>query len=188
MRAYVCACLTMAGLLLGAGVRTAAAQDEGNVEISGGYNFLAAKGSDDDEFENFPGGWYADVAFNVTSTVAVVGSVSGNYKTFEEEDFDLKIHPYMGGIRVSGRATPTFVPFGQFLLGGVDLRASDDVERESSQHFGFLLGGGVNVMATSSVGVRGQIDYLRIQSSDDSEILEGSANGYRIAVGVVLAF
>lgn len=187
MRTYVSGLVAIIFLLAGAGVRSAAAQGGGKVEISGGYNFMAAKASGEEQFENFPGGWYGEVAYNVTRMFAVVGTVAGNYKTLEGEDFDLKVHPYMGGVRVSSRTAPRVVPFGQFLLGGVNLRASSGGESLSSQHFGILAGGGVNLMATSKVGIRGGIDYLRIQRKDTSEILDGAANGYRITVGIVLA-
>ena len=42
------------------------AQDTPKVEVSGGYQYLAAKQKGDDKFEKFKKGWYADVAGNVS--------------------------------------------------------------------------------------------------------------------------
>ena len=55
----------------------AAAQNAARTEVSGGYNFIRVFPPDDDA-ENFPGGWYADVAGNVTNMLAIVGQVNGN--------------------------------------------------------------------------------------------------------------
>src|SRR4051812_46255227 len=77
--------------------------------VSVSYNFLRLDG------ENMPGGWYADVAAKVRGSVAVVGQVTGNYKTFDLEgiSIDAKMHTISGGLRGSGPSTGQVVPFAQ---------------------------------------------------------------------------
>src|SRR5262245_47948000 len=86
-------------------------------EVPVGYNYLQAKSSGDDEWTKFPAGWYADVSGNVTPMVSIVGQVTGNYKTFEDEgDFKLKLHTFMVGVR--GSSAGNVSGYGQFLVGG----------------------------------------------------------------------
>jgi hypothetical protein len=167
----------------------AAAQDTPMAEISVGYNWLTAKESSEDdleeqEWEKFPKGWYADIAGNISDTLSLVGQVTGNYKTFEDEDFKLNIHTFMGGIR--GSSPGRVRGFGQVLVGGVALKAEDelfDIE-ESETYFGLQIGGGVNVLGSGGVGLRVGLDYLRAFAKDDSLILANDVNGFRFNVGV----
>lgn len=178
--------------LVGVGFATpAAAQDTPRAEISGGYNWLAAKSSGDDEWTKFKKGWYFDVAGNVTETVGIVGQVTGNYKTFEDPDgdFDLKIHTYMFGVRASspGRVRG----FGQVLIGAANIKGSETTGTFSASEtdLAFQVGGGVTVLNTGNVGFRAGVDYLRVKAKDDGEVLEGdSVNGFRFNVGIVIGF
>jgi hypothetical protein len=164
----------------------AAAQDTPMAEISGGYNWLTAKASGDEEWEKFPKGWYFDVAGNVSDTLSIVGQVSGNYKTLDEDvdPFKLTIHTFMGGVR--GSSPGRIRGFGQVLVGGVRLNAPDfDV---SETDLGIQLGGGVNVLGSGGVGLRLGLDYLRVmakEEGDEPTILGGDdVNGFRFTVGV----
>jgi hypothetical protein len=89
------------------------------VEVSGGYNFLRDLSQDTgDDDKNFPKGFYGDLA--VGGKVAVVGQITGNYKTFADSlpvDLELRVHTFMGGARFSGGGRGA-VPFVQ-VLGGV---------------------------------------------------------------------
>jgi opacity protein-like surface antigen len=160
----------------------AAAQDTPKAEVSAGYNWLAAKQSNDDEWTKFPKGWYFDVAGNVTETVSVVGQVTGNYRHFDEEDFDLNIHTFMAGVR--GGSAGRIKGFGQFLVGGANLKASDDSDSQSETNFAIQLGGGVNVLQSGNVGLRLGLDYLRIFAKDDGVTISEDVNGLRFSVGV----
>src|SRR4030095_16189714 len=82
-------CLAVVGF-----ARPAAAQDTPKAEVSLGYNWFGAKQSGADDWAKFPKGWYADVAGNVSDTLSIVGQVTGNYKTFED-DSTTKIHSFM---------------------------------------------------------------------------------------------
>ena len=163
--------------------RPAAAQTP-KAEISGGYNWLTAKASGDEEWEKFPKGWYFDVAGNMTDTVSVVGQITGNYKTFEDEDFDLNIHTFMGGVRAgsAGRVKG----FGQFLVGGAKVGATaTGIGDFSETDFAIQFGGGVTVLGSGGVGLRLGLDWQRVFASDTGEVLVGDdVNGIRFSVGV----
>ena len=166
---------------------SAAAQDTPRAEVSAGYQFFTGKGEDEvEDWENFPAGWYADVAGNLTPMLGVVGQVSGNYKTIEETDADIdfKVHTFMFGVRASspGRVRG----FGQFLVGGVNLKASDAFGSASETDLAIQLGGGVTVLGANNIGFRAGVDYLRFFGSDEGELSGGEdVNGFRFVVGVV---
>ena len=162
-------------------------------EISGGYNWMAAKATGDDTWEKFPKGWYFDIAGNVTPMVSLVFSTTGNYKHFEDEEFKLKAHSFMGGVR-AGNSGPVR-GFGQVLFGGFRLSGEDDLSSASvsETHTAFDVGGGVNV-GSGPVGLRLGLDYIKVMSKDDSQILSDddgnglSLNGFRFSVGVTFGF
>ena len=163
------------------------AQSSPVVEVGGGWNFLRLY---DDEFpddeRNFPKGWYAEVAGNVTPVFAVVGQVFGNYKTLEDEDVnaqaDLTLYGFMGGVRVQGPGLVS--PFGEVLGGAV--RSKFEVEGfgpEDTETDGMLmLGGGVTFRASPAFGVRVSGDYIRVFAEDEG------ANLFRAGVGIVIGF
>jgi opacity protein-like surface antigen len=163
-----------------------AAQGAPKAEISVGYNYVQAKSSSDSDWTKFPKGWYADVAGNVTPMVSIVGQVTGNYKTFEDEDFKLKVHTFMVGVR--GSSTGNVRGFGQVLVGGANLKGEEIVGTDSGKEtdLAFQVGGGVNVMGSGPVGARVGVDYLRVKGKDSGALLGGdSLNGFRFTVGVV---
>jgi hypothetical protein len=161
----------------------AAAQDTPKAEISVGYSWLGAKQSTDDEWTKFPKGWYADIAGNLSDTLSIVGQVTGNYKTFED-DSTLKLHSYLFGVR--GSSPGRVRGFGQVLLGGVNLKGNDPLFGDFKEtDLGLQLGGGVNVLGSGGVGLRLGVDYLRVFAKDDGETLGGEdVNGFRFNVGV----
>ena len=124
--------VTAACMVLLAVALPAAAQTSPRTEISAGYQFLSFDAGDDNE--SMPKGWYADVAGNLTPTLGIVFQVGGNYKTFEESislgggtfdaSADLKVHLFLGGVRLSARGNSAIVPYAQFLVGG----ASSSIE------------------------------------------------------------
>ena len=127
----------------------------------------------------------------MTETIGIVGQVTGNYKTFEEfdGDFDIKIHTFMVGLRASspGRVRG----FGQFLVGGTNVKGTENTTglSESETDFSIQFGGGVNVMGSGNIGIRAGVDYLRLMAKDDGLILQGEdINGIRFNVGVVIGF
>jgi hypothetical protein len=166
-----------------------AAAQAAATELSGGYQFTRTPDL------NLPLGWYVDVAGNVAPMFAIVGEVSGAYKSetisvgTSTVDSTARLHTFMGGVRVASRTNPRVVPFGQVLLGAarlsggvtasgpaVSVLAVSDADTE----FALQIGGGVNVMASGHVGVRLGADYRRIFISD------GGENEFRLVAGIVI--
>ena len=171
-------CLAVVGF-----ARPAAAQDTPKAEISVGYNWLGLKQSGENDWVKFPKGWYADVAGNISDTLSIVGQVTGNYKTFED-DSTTHIHSFMAGIR--GSSPGRVRGYGQVLLGGVNIKDDDIVFGEATEtDFALQLGGGVNILGSGNVGLRLGVDYLRIMPKDSGDVLgSDSVNGFRFNVGV----
>ena len=169
--------------LLCLGIVTVAAPAQAQVELSAGYNFLHIDVTEDepDDLANFPVGWYADVSANIIPTIGVVGQITGNYKTVDDDGFevDTKIHTFMGGVRAGGG--PSGVrPFGQVLFGLANAKFSADQFDidESSSDPALQFGAGVNVMS-GAVGVRIGGDYIRVFSEDEG------TNVFRFGIGIV---
>ena len=174
------------------------AQTVPRTEISGGYQFVNY--SVDGEGESLPKGWYVDVAGNLTPIFGVVFQVGGNYKTFEESfsiggatitgTADLKVHNFLGGVRLSARKSSRFVPYGQVLAGAVnsaiELTATTTIpgvpsfsQDDSATNFALQAGGGVNFGLTDNFGIRFGLDYLRVFAEDEG------INAFRFHAGVV---
>ena len=198
MRLPVCV-LTFCLVVLSAAMPVSA-QTVPRTEISGGYQFVNY--SVDGEGESLPKGWYVDVAGNLTPIFGVVFQVGGSYKTFDESvtigggtltaTADLKVHPFLGGVRLSARKSSAFVPYGQVLAGAVnssiELTASSTIpgvpgfsQEESATNFALELGGGVNFGLTANTGIRFGLDYLRVFAEDEG------INAFRFHAGVVIS-
>jgi opacity protein-like surface antigen len=185
----------------------ASAQSVPKVEVSGGYQFLNFSAEDafstEDVSESMPVGWYFDVAGNLTPMLGIVFQMGGNYKTFEESatfagitataTADLKVHEFLGGVRLNLRFNSAIVPFGQVLVGAingsVEVSASTTIpgappitfnEEDSSTNFGLQVGGGVNFGLTDAFGLGVGADYLRLFVDD------AGANLFRFHAGVVI--
>jgi opacity protein-like surface antigen len=169
-------------------------------EISAGYQFLNFVV--DGEDESMPKGWYLDVSGNLTPMLGIVFQVGGNYKTFEETvtaggitataTADLKVHEFLGGVRVKAKGSPALVPFAQVLAGGingsVEVSSTTTIpgqppiafsDSDSSTNFALEVGGGVNFGLSDKTGLRVGADYLRVFEEG------GGANLFRFTVGIV---
>lgn len=195
--------VVLGGLLLLALPVSSAAQGAPRAEFSAGWRLLQAMDFDGETDETFPAGWYADIAVNVTNVVALVGDVSGAYKSFDESvtvggirvdaTADLKIHTFMGGVRFSARPNPRVTPFTQVLFGLARADARVEAtstgsgqsfnfdESESENEFAIEAGGGVNLRLTDAIGVRAYGSYIRIGTED-------GGNGFRFGAGLVFPF
>lgn len=187
MRNWFTAVTALTFLTLGIAAAPAAAQTP-RAEISGGYQFVGAKSASDDNYEKFKKGWYADVAGNAGRVLGIVGNIGGNYKTLTEgnQSVDFSVHQFLVGPRVSGRAIPMVVPFGQVLFGGTRVKAKQGSTSLSDTSFTVAAGGGINLMVTPKAGVRGGIDYFHVNKKSGSDLLDESVKGYRINVGLVV--
>ena len=195
--------MTAAAVTLGVAVPVAA-QEVPRTEVSGGWQLLQLKdpgGSDDQTIEK---GWYADVAGNLTKTIGIVFQGGGSYKEVSESftsvgvtssaTVDIHLHQFMGGVRVSAR-TGAVVPFGEFLVGGINgsSRVEGSVvlngqtlfatsEGDSSTRFALQAAGGANIMFTDRIGVRGTVGYIRLFVEDEG------VNIIRVGAGIVVGF
>lgn len=156
----------------------AMAQVTPGVEVALGYSYLR----DNEIDESFPLGWYADIAGNLSDTLALVGEVGGNYKTVsddvdEELDIKLSVHTLMGGVRLSHRGDGATL-FAQVLAGGA--RASVKFLGESDSVTDFALQPGVGIeFGGGGTRLRIGADYRKIFSEGES------ATQWRATAGVV---
>jgi len=156
------------------------------------------------EEETFTKGWYVDAVGNVTSWFSVVGEVAGHYKSIDETEFpvpgvqvnvsaDLRVHTFMGGVRVNALRNPRLVPFVHALFGlahgSASAKGSTTVagrtftvdDSETTSDGAFELGGGVNIGMTDTIGLRLSAGYFRV-------IQEDASSAFRFAAGVVIPF
>jgi hypothetical protein len=173
-------------LLVAATAAPAAAQ----AEISAGYQFTHTPEV------NLPLGFYVDVAGTVAPAIAIVGEVTGAYKSetvtsgATSVNATARLHTFMGGVRVASHRDPRLVPFGQMLVGAARFDAGFDattsgmtVSAENAEtHFALQIGGGVNAMMRRNLGLRLGADYRRIFFPGFGE------NEFRLVAGLVLPF
>jgi hypothetical protein len=147
---------------------------------------------------DYPKGWYADVAINVSPKFAIVGEAGGTYHADEDgtttgpvstqESFDVKFHTFMGGVRVRAPQHAALVPFGQVLFGGEHDSSVDDrtttffqnvvsSRREGvSSNAVLALDAGVTA-AVGWIGARASVGYVRLFSDADSDAFRFSLGG-----------
>jgi opacity protein-like surface antigen len=174
---------------LGMAIAAPAAAQGPSTELSAGYQFTRTPDL------NLPLGWYVDVSGNLAPMFAIVGEVSGAYKSetigvgTSSVDATVRLHTFMGGIRVAARANPRVVPFGQVLFGAARVSGAMTASgpavsvvtaSDSDTEFALQFGGGVNLMTSGHFGVRLGADYRRIFISD------GGENEFRVVAGVVI--
>jgi len=191
---------------MAAGAAPASAQLVQGAELSAGYQFLQISNDDFDEADvdtSLTKGWYADVSGNLNEWLAIVGQVSGNYKSDSASvtiagvttaaEYELSVHTFLGGARLSSRRNPAITPFGQVLAGlgraGFSGTASASAggapifgfdADESSTDFAMQFGGGINLNVSERAGLRLAADYLRVFGEDSG------VNAFRFALGVVI--
>ena len=158
-----------------------AAQDIPAWEIAGGYSFTRAV---TDEV-TLPVGGFVSGARNVTDMLAIVGEVSGAYKSEAEFGFEIDklVVTLMGGVRYYRRLARV-TPFAQFLLGGAALIAQPN---DGAIDFAIQPGAGVDIRLTDRLAARVQGDWRRIFSADEA-LGTVDGNQIRIAAGIVVGF
>ncbi len=165
-------------LMLGA-VPAWAQTDIPAVEFSGGYNYL---NTDDDELGGMPAGWYGEVAGNVTPMLTVLFHMTGNYETVDDfgTDVDVSILTFNGGLRFVAR-TPQANPFAHIMFGGARFSASANAGglsiSDTSSDPIMMVGGGVNLLPQSAVGIRIGADYIHVLNDD-------GGNAFRFNIGL----
>lgn len=192
-----------AGLIAFGLPRAADAQSSPKGELSFGYQFLDSVQSVGDG--SYPVGWYVDVAGNVTPSVTAVAEFGGNYKSIfagvpsggvvANGDVDMRVHQFLGGVRLSSRASQTVVPFGQLLIGAfhsavtssattatIDGQVFHASGSGSETNVAFQAGGGTGIFLTKTIGIRFGVDYLCVYR------VGKCANMIRLGAGLDLGF
>lgn len=139
-------------------------------DAAGGYILLR-----DRELDANLHGWHVSVAGQLNPWFAVAGEVGGSRTTVDVAGnaLDVSVYSMMAGPRLSARRAARLVPFVQALMGAARVPAIRVVGRrpegggfdafsEMTTHFALEGGGGVDVMLTRIVGVRGSAAYRRI--------------------------
>jgi outer membrane immunogenic protein len=123
----------------------------------------------------------------VSAVAEFTGEHAGNINTAHE---DLSLVSYLFGPRYSIRTRTRFVPFAQFLVGGVHgfdaIFPSTNGSGAPPDGFAFAAGGGVNAYSSRRVAVRViEADYLQTQLPNGADNRE---NHLRLSAGIVLRF
>jgi opacity protein-like surface antigen len=160
-------------------------------EVSAGYAFMR----DTTAEENFPAGWYSSAAVNLNHWFGVAGEVTGAHKKLTDivpVAVKANLYTFMGGPRFfikRGR----IVPFAQVLAGAAQLRwksmeptGGSDASGTDTK-FALQPGGGVTVLLTQNVSLRGAVDYRRIVFTDADEFDEDNSQ-VRATAGVVFGW
>jgi hypothetical protein len=178
------------------------AQDTSRGELSGGWRYYHAtiQGLAPIAFNlnDFPQGWYGDVAANLSPKFAVVGEAGGTYSSNERslssatrETSDVRLHVFMGGVRVRAPQNARFIPFGQVLFGGEHNTSARELTstfsgRTSTSRFergssGAALALDAGVTAKAIIPVRAAVGYVRLFGEADSD-------AFRLSLGAACRF
>jgi hypothetical protein len=166
-------------ILLLIALAPASASAQVPLEVFGGYS--AAR--DPRDQVTLPAGWVAGVAVGLTPVVAVVGDVSGQYRTLSLVNAEVRLstHTLMGGLRASARVG-RLTEFGQIVAGAVRASASAFGATATGVSIAIQPGVGVDWPLTRRWAARAQID-VRFMGRQ----LDASNGGYqyRFATGLV---
>jgi opacity protein-like surface antigen len=145
--------------------------------------------------EDFPAGWFSSAAANLNGWFGLAGEITGAHKKLTHIApiaVKANLYTFMGGPRFffkRGR----IVPFAQIIAGAAHLRwnASESTgsldATDTDTKFAFQPGGGLTVLLTQNVSVRGAVDYRRIVFTDADEFDEDESQ-VRVIGGVVLGW
>ena len=144
------------------------------VTASGGWNYIHISEEDEDDLQNLPAGWYADLAVRVAGPVSVAGQVFGNYKEVDEVNFSLL--GFAGGLRLTMPGSAN--PFVQALFGTARSKFSF-LDLEESEDDNFLqVGVGADFAGGGPVGLRVGADYIRALTEGEG------TNVFRVGLGI----
>jgi hypothetical protein len=161
-------------------------------DITAGYSYLY----DSDSSTGFPAGWFLSAGANLTDAFAVVGDVSGHYKSQSASSGDLTfsasthIYTFLAGPRVVGRSGPLGF-YGQFLVGAA--RASGGFTSTfggttvssanvSDTEFCYAPGAGLDFGIGSNAAARVGVSERLIHSTG------GTSKEFQLQLGLVYRF
>src|SRR5436309_8356010 len=150
-------------------------------EIAAMYHYLNfGPGS---PFSNFDGhGGSGSITYNASRWIGLTGEV-GTYDLARGAMIS-----YLFGPRLNLRKFDYFVPFAEFLAGGV--RGNGQITGAAVQDaFALAAGGGVDMVLTKNVAWRvAQLDYLMTSLTGPALTATGRQNTFRAGTGLVLRF
>ncbi len=162
--------------------------------VFGGWQYLSiGDGGTGLGSTSVPKGFDIDLAANLHKNVAVVADFSLGSKSESVTVAGVtatgtaKMYNFLFGPRLSVKSGKV-TPFAETLIGIVHTSASGGVSglgsaSDSSNNFGFALGGGLDVAASKNVSVRlAKFDYEFVKVTD------GHINNIRYATGLVFKF
>jgi hypothetical protein len=187
----------------------ALAQDTSRGEVTAGWRYHHVTLSDIPLTSgvvtpnDYPEGWYADMAANLSPKFALVGEAGGTYHRDEltttsgslttASALDIAFHTFLGGIRIRAPQRRAIVPFGQILFGGIRQSAESErsiqvgqgtpsvsVREESSTSPVLALDAGVTLMA-GPIAIRSSGGYARFFNTAD-------ADAFRFSLGAGFRF
>jgi opacity protein-like surface antigen len=160
-------------------------------DITAGYSYL----HDSDSSTGFPAGWFLSAGANITDAFAIVGDVSGHYKSQSGSSGGVtigastNIYTFLAGPRVVGRSGPLGF-YGQFLVGAA--RASAAVTTNiggttvsangSDTEFCYAPGAGLEFGLGSNAAARVGVSERLIHSTD------GTSKEFQLQLGLVYRF
>jgi outer membrane protein OmpA-like peptidoglycan-associated protein len=158
-------------------------------ELAVGYSYINFNPGDG--FSNFNNhGANGGFTYNANRFLGLTAELGGYH--FERDVNGNKLSggltSYLFGPRLNLRKFDHFVPFGEFLIGGV--HGGAQVTGDNSQNtFALALGGGVDVVFNKYVAWRfAQIDYLMTNFSGTNVNPTARQNNVRLGTGLVLRF
>jgi outer membrane immunogenic protein len=189
IRAAILLASVITALALSASKATAQAPQR--MEVGGSYSFVAANAPAGrcGCFSLFGGaGW---VAYNFTSSLAVVGEVGGTHASnIDHSTAGLTLASFLAGPRYSWHGRKMFTPFAELLIGGD--RASGALTPAASglagsaTTFAATGGGGVDFNITPHFSFRAvQLDYYLTRFDN---AVNNHQNNLRFSMGAVFRF
>jgi outer membrane immunogenic protein len=136
-------------------------------------------------------GGKAEAKASFGQVMSVVAEIAGQHaNSIGTTHESLSLVSYLFGPRYTFRSRSRFVPFAQFLVGGVHgfdaLFPGSAASVSNPDAFAFTAGGGLNVDLSRRLGIRLiQADYLQTQLPNDAGDRE---NHLRLSAGMVFRF
>jgi opacity protein-like surface antigen len=148
----------------------AQSNDAPRYEAAVGYQFMhdqdIAK-QDPDLSANFPAGWLVSGGMRVGGWLGAIGEVSTTSKTLDipGDKPKVRVSTFMAGPRLAVGRRAGINPFGQVLFGAARATTSLLSVSETTSHFSYQPGGGVDLNLSDRFGVRVEGDYRIIRTS-----------------------
>jgi Outer membrane protein beta-barrel domain len=160
-------------------------------DITAGYSYLY----DSDSSTGFPAGWFLSAGANITDAFAVVGDVSGHYKSESASSGGVTvsasthIYTFLAGPRVVGRSGPLGF-YGQFLVGAARAAGGATATfggttvsaNASDTEFCYAPGAGLDFGVGSNAAARIGVSERLIHSTG------GTSKEFQLQLGLVYRF